>query len=110
MCVSSITLLILVIMLHFTIVLALVAAAPAQGYQCGSSISNDCQTRYDNAVRNGNLESFYSNCETEGGATPLRASCSLCCKEEPKTTTAPPTTAPTVGSTDDIVDEVYRLL
>ena len=106
MYVSSITLFILVIMLHLAIVLALIAAAPAQGYQCGNYISNDCQSEYNNALRNGNLGSFYHRCATEGGARPLRARCSLCCKkDEPETTTASPSTAPTVRTTYDIQDD-----
>jgi len=51
--------------------------APAT--ECGADISDDCQAGYDNAVANGNLEDFYCFCGTEGGATPLRDRCSLCC-------------------------------
>jgi len=51
-------------------------------YQCnGTYISDDCQSEYDNAVQNGDLEYFYHRCATEGGATPLRTRCSLCCGE-----------------------------
>ena len=72
----------------------------AQGYQCGSDISDDCQSEYKNALNNGNLETFYERCKTEGGDSPLRARCSLCCEEdETKATTAPPSTDPTGETT-----------
>ena len=48
-------------------------------YSCGNSISDDCQSEYDNAIRNGNLDYFYHRCATEGGSQPLRTRCSLCC-------------------------------
>ena len=76
-------------------------------YECNDSyISDDCQAEYDNAVLNGNLEDFYLNCATEGGATPLRDSCSLCCGDGPITTdsiSATPSTATTEGTTEDVV-------
>ena len=87
-------------MIHWAIVLALVAAAPAQSYKCGSIISGDCQSEYNNAIRNGNLGPFYHRCANEGGARPLRARCSLCCgDDEPEPTTAPPPTTDYVDIT-----------
>ena len=82
------------------------ATTPAV-YECNDTyISDDCQAEYDNAVLNGNLEDFYLNCATEGGATPLRDSCSLCCGDGPITTdsiSATPSTASTEGTTEDVV-------
>ena len=51
-------------------------------YQCGETVSDDCQAEYDNAVRNKNIEAFYRRCATEEGATPLRTRCALCCRED----------------------------
>ena len=48
-------------------------------YSCGNSISDDCRSEYDNAIRNGNIDYFYHRCATEGGSQPLRTRCSLCC-------------------------------
>ena len=48
-------------------------------YNCGNSISDDCQSEYNNAINNGNLDYFYHRCATEGGSQPLRTRCSLCC-------------------------------
>ena len=82
-------------MLYWAIVLAIVAAAPAQSYNCGSIISGDCQSEYNNARRNGNMGPFYRRCRTEGGSQPLRKRCSLCCKEdEPEAPAPPPAPAP----------------
>eukprot|EP00122_Pirum_gemmata_P000874 Pgem_evm1s782 len=50
--------------------------------ECAPFDSVDCKSEYANAVQNNNLASFYSRCETEGGANPLRTRCSKCCKEE----------------------------
>ena len=61
---------------------ATTATTTAPEYQCHETyISNDCQREYDNAVQNGNLEHFYHRCATEGGATPMRTRCALCCGE-----------------------------
>ena len=46
-------------------------------YECGNEISDDCESEYNN----GDLDSFYSRCETEGGSSPLRARCALCCNQ-----------------------------
>ena len=50
-------------------------------YECGYEISSDCESEYNNAVNNYDIESFYSRCETEGGSDPLRARCGLCCNQ-----------------------------
>ena len=50
-------------------------------YECGYEISDDCESEYNNAINNGDLDSFYSRCETEGGSSPLRARCALCCNQ-----------------------------
>ena len=50
-------------------------------YQCGDGISEDCQSEYNNAINNGNLDYFYRRCATEGGSQPLRTRCSLCCDQ-----------------------------
>lgn len=44
-----------------------------------NTISGDCRTEYDNAIRNNNLASFYNRCKSEGGSNPLRNRCALCC-------------------------------
>ena len=46
---------------------------------CAQTDSTDCQTEYNNAVANGNLDNFYYRCRTEDGASPLRDRCSKCC-------------------------------
>ena len=51
-------------------------------YRCGDEISDDCQTEYNNAQTNGNLEYFYERCATEGGSQPLRTRCQLCCNNQ----------------------------
>ena len=51
-------------------------------YSCGDSISDDCQSEYNNAINNGNLDYFYHRCATEGGSQPLRTRCSLCCNND----------------------------
>lgn len=51
-----------------------------------TTISGDCQTEYDNAIRNNNLASFYNRCQTEGGSNPLRNRCALCCGNNVTTT------------------------
>merc|ERR1719322_1958805 len=53
-----------------------------QDYECGNEISDDCESEYNNAINNGDLDSFYSRCETEGGSSPLRARCALCCNQD----------------------------
>merc|ERR1719186_850123 len=59
---------------------AITTASPL-GYTCGNTISSDCQAEYNNSKNNNNLAAFYERCKTEGGATPLRDRCSLCCPE-----------------------------
>ena len=54
-------------------------------YQCGDGISDDCQSEYNNAINNGNLDYFYHRCAREGGSQPLRTRCSLCCNEDEPT-------------------------
>ena len=51
-------------------------------YQCGYDISGDCQSEYNNAIANDDIDSFYRRCATEGGFQPLRTRCSLCCNED----------------------------
>lgn len=48
-------------------------------YACGQFDSGDCKQEYKNAVNNGNTAGFCRRCATEGGASPLRKRCSLCC-------------------------------
>ena len=50
-----------------------------KGYTCGGFNSDDCIAEYNNAVTNGQLDAFYTRCEIETGATPLRDRCALCC-------------------------------
>ena len=50
-------------------------------YSCGNFTSEDCQSEYNNAINNGNLDYFYHRCATELGSQPLRTRCKLCCKE-----------------------------
>ena len=50
-------------------------------YSCGNYTSVDCQSEYNNAINNGNLDYFYHRCATEGGSQPLRTRCKLCCEE-----------------------------
>ena len=52
-------------------------------YECGSDISDDCQSEFNNHQNNGALEKFYYRCSAEGGHDPLRLRCSLCCPERP---------------------------
>ena len=49
------------------------------GYTCGGFNSDDCIAEFNNAVTNGQLDAFYTRCEVETGATPLRDRCALCC-------------------------------
>jgi len=53
--------------------------AAATQIVCGNWISGDCSSEYGNGERNGNLGRFYDRCRTEGGSSPLRLRCSLCC-------------------------------
>ena len=51
--------------------------------QCNVTfISDDCQSEYDSAKANGDLDTFYHRCATEGGERPLHARCALCCEGE----------------------------
>ena len=52
-------------------------------YECGTDISDDCQSEFNNHQNNGDLENFYYRCSAEGGHDPLRLRCSLCCPEKP---------------------------
>ena len=49
--------------------------------ECGDGISDDCGSEYNNAVNNNDLDSFYGRCKFEGGSSPLRARCALCCNQ-----------------------------
>merc|ERR1712039_712729 len=59
-------------------------------YTCGNTISGDCQSEYENQP----LGQFCGRCGNEGGASPLRSRCELCCRE--CSSTANPTTTPYV--------------
>ena len=50
--------------------------------ECGTDTSTDCQTEYDNALVNGQLRYFYERCAKEGGSSPLRDECVLCCQSK----------------------------
>ena len=50
-------------------------------YNCGNYTSDDCQSEYNNAINNGNLDYFYHRCAAELGSQPLRTRCKLCCEE-----------------------------
>merc|ERR1711972_378088 len=51
----------------------------ARPYTCGNVNSGDCQSEYTNALNNGRLNSFCDRCGNEGGASPLRSRCQVCC-------------------------------
>jgi len=56
-------------------------AVKSGAYRCNHTlISDDCQSEYDSAKANGDLETFYHRCATEGGETPLHTRCALCCE------------------------------
>ena len=48
---------------------------------CGEDNDHKCQTEFKNAKTNKNLKDFYTRCRTEGGANPMRKTCSLCCNQ-----------------------------
>ena len=45
-------------------------------------ISDDCQSEYDSAKANGDLDTFHHCGATEGGETPLHTRCALRCEGE----------------------------
>jgi len=51
--------------------------AAVVGMMCGAYDAGDCRQAHRNA--NGNYERFCNRCLTEGGASPLRGRCNLCC-------------------------------
>ena len=48
---------------------------------CGETNDQNCTNEFENAERNNNLANFYKRCRTEGGANPMRKTCSLCCSQ-----------------------------
>ena len=48
---------------------------------CGEDNDQNCKTEFKNAKTNNNLKNFYKRCRTEGGANPMRKTCSLCCNQ-----------------------------
>ena len=63
-------------------------------YECyGTDVSDDCQSEYDNAVRNGNMVDFYHRCTIDEG---FRTKCALCCE-------GGVSTARTEGTTEDVL-------
>ena len=48
---------------------------------CGETHDQNCRNEFENAKRNNDLEFFYKICRTEGGADPMRKTCSLCCNQ-----------------------------
>ena len=71
-------------MLYWSFIFTLVAAATAQKCYV-TKISSDCRSEHRNALRNGNLKSFYRRCESDAG---FYARCALCCEEDiPESTT-----------------------
>ena len=48
---------------------------------CGETYDQNCQNEFENAKRNNDLDNFYKRCRTEGGAKPMRKTCSLCCNQ-----------------------------
>jgi len=57
------------------------ACSAVLGIECGTEKTGDCLTEWQNAVVNGELDSFYERCATETGSNPLRTSCAYCCPE-----------------------------